>query len=264
MIANVLTIAGSDPSGGAGIQADLKTFSALGCYGMSVITALTAQNTMGVRAVHNAPSAFLEAQLEAIFADIRVDAVKIGMAGGADDIAVIAHALTRYKPAHVVLDPVMVATSGDRLIDDAAVEALKVQLLPLCHILTPNMPEAQILLGGEYDADDLKGSARRLLDLGVRASLLKGGHGCGAQSADIYASAKECVALEAPRIDTNNTHGTGCTLSSAIAANLAKGLGRLEACRAAKGYITEALRNADALDVGEGKGPVNHFHRVWD
>lgn len=261
MIHNLLTIAGSDPSGGAGIQADLKTFSALGCYGMSALTALTAQNTRGVSGVHSVPADFITAQIEAIFDDIRVDAVKIGMAGAAEAVHAIADALEHLKPPFIVLDPVMVATSGDRLILEEAVEILKTRLIPLADIITPNIPEAAVLL--DRNADFSEETAQALLALGPRSVLLKGGHGGGEASPDIFTAEGVIERLEAPRIKTRNTHGTGCTLSSALAVFLAQGVEPLEASRAAKTYLTEALAHADDLHVGEGSGPVHHFHEVW-
>ncbi|MCB1562244.1 MAG: bifunctional hydroxymethylpyrimidine kinase/phosphomethylpyrimidine kinase [Alphaproteobacteria bacterium] len=262
MIHNLLTIAGSDPSGGAGIQADLKTFSALGCYGMSVLTALTAQNTQGVFALHDPPPDFIAAQIEAVFNDIRVDAVKIGMAGTAEAIHAIADALERLKPPFIIVDPVIVATSGDALIFPEAVETLKTRLVPLADILTPNIPESAALLGRDTDFDEE--TAHALLALGPRSILLKGGHGGGDTSPDIFAAETITERLEAPRIKTCNTHGTGCTLSAALAAFLARGLEPLEAARAAKAYLTEAIRHADMLDVGKGSGPVHHFWHFDD
>lgn len=262
MIPNVLSIAGSDPSGGAGIQADLKTFSALGAYGMAAITALTAQNTQGVTAVHELPPDFVEKQIETVFSDIRVDAVKIGMAGSPETIAAIAGVLQKHKPRFIVLDPVMVAQSGDRLVSDKSVEAIRKYLIPLATILTPNIPEASVLLGQNI-MDDLQAAAKDILKTGAPAVLLKGGHMQGPISIDVYADAKGILVLESPRIKTKNNHGTGCTLSSALAVFLAKGLAPAEAARAAKDYITEALRHSDGLQVGHGHGSVHHFHALW-
>lgn len=264
---HILSIAGSDPSGGAGIQADLKTFSALGCYGMAAITALTAQNTRGVSAVHMVPHDFLMQQIKDIFADIRVDAVKIGMAGSVQTIGVLAEMIQRHKPKNVVLDPVMVATSGDRLLAEDAIETLRRDLLPLADIITPNVPEAEILLGKtlQYDFEfRFHDMARALLDLGANAVLLKGGHLGGSSSKDLYVDRSGAAEmLDAPRIKTHNTHGTGCTLSSALACYIAKGLPPLEASHAAKKYVTLSLQNADKLDVGKGHGPIHHFHALW-
>lgn len=254
MIKNVLTIAGSDPSGGAGIQADLKTFSALGCYGMAVMTALTAQNTQGVSSVHEVPHDFVAQQIKAIFDDIRVDAVKIGMAGSVETIRIIAQLLQHYKPQHIVLDPVMVAQSGDKLISDASVEAMKQYLIPIATIITPNLPEADVL--GSRDAS-------ALLKLGSKAVFLKGGHEDGAESIDIFVSASSAFQIAAPRVVTKNNHGTGCTLASAIAAYLAKGASIEDAVRNAKFYVTDALKAADRLDVGKGHGPVHHFFEIY-
>jgi hydroxymethylpyrimidine/phosphomethylpyrimidine kinase len=262
MIKNILSIAGSDPSGGAGIQADLKTFSALGAYGMSVIAALTAQNTKGVSAVYELPPEFVKAQLDAIFSDIRVDAVKIGMAGNPETIKIIAETLKIYRPAYVVLDPVMVAQSGDRLLSDDSIHVLKIELLPLATIITPNIPEAEVLLGKKVE--DMKETAQELLALGARSVLLKGGHLEGPICYDVYADAQVLVVLEAPRVKTDNNHGTGCTLSSALAVFMAQGQSPEDAARAAKAYLTEALQNADQLNIGAGHGPVHHFHALWD
>lgn len=262
MIRNLLSIAGSDPSGGAGIQADLKTFAALGCYGMAALTALTAQNTQGVSAVHAVPPEFLASQLEAIFADIEVHAVKIGMAGSEGSIAVIAEALARHKPPYVVLDPVMVAQSGDRLLSDAAMAALREKLIPLASLITPNIPEAQALLGG-HDSEDPETLACALHDKGYPRVLVKGGHAAGRSSRDILLAYGSLYEYEAARIDTKNNHGTGCTLSSAIACFLALGRDMPEAVGEAKAYITGALGASDLLAVGQGAGPVHHFHALW-
>ncbi|MCO5131011.1 MAG: bifunctional hydroxymethylpyrimidine kinase/phosphomethylpyrimidine kinase [Xanthobacteraceae bacterium] len=257
-----LTIAGSDSGGGAGIQADLKTFAACGVYGASAITALTAQNTKGVTGIHDVPAAFVTAQIDAVFDDLDVAAVKIGMVSRRDVIEAIAVALARWSPRHVVVDPVMVATSGDRLLAPDAVEAVRRFLIPRAGIITPNLPEAAALLD-EPVATAEAGIVRqgeRLLTLGCAAVLIKGGHGDGAQSNDYLFQGDRVVRLDAPRIATRNTHGTGCTLSSAIAAGLAKGLALETAVREAKAYISAAIANADRLDVGHGHGPVHHFH----
>lgn len=264
-VPNVLTIAGTDPSGGAGIQADLKTFSALGAYGMSVITALVAQTTTGVAAVHTPPPGFLADQLDTLLTDVPADAVKIGMLGDADVIRVVAAALDRYRPAHVVLDPVMVAKSGDRLLAADAVAALRADLLPRVDLITPNLPEAADLLGEPEvkTEDDMRGQAHRLRALGADRVLLKGGHLDGDTSVDLLATADGVTRLSAPRVDTRNTHGTGCTLSSAIAALRPRHDGWEAPVRAAKDYLTAALRAADTLSVGHGRGPVHHFHAIW-
>ncbi|MFN3701126.1 MAG: bifunctional hydroxymethylpyrimidine kinase/phosphomethylpyrimidine kinase [Alphaproteobacteria bacterium] len=269
MIPHILSIAGSDPSGGAGVQADLKTFSALGCYGMAAITALTAQNTRGVTDVFMVPPDFLRAQIDTIFSDIRVDALKIGMAGTADSIAVLEGALKRHRPPVIVLDPVMVATSGDRLLPDAAIARMRESMLPLADCITPNIPEAEVLLGQSLERDfggDLGAMASALLDLGARSVLLKGGHLSGESAIDIYCShtEREPTILETKRIVTKNTHGTGCTLSSALACFLARGLEGAAAARVAKDYLTQALGSADQLQIGGGHGPVHHFHTLWE
>jgi hydroxymethylpyrimidine/phosphomethylpyrimidine kinase len=263
---NVLTIAGSDSGGGAGIQADLKTFSALGAYGASVITALTAQNTRAVSAIHDVPPEFVSAQMDAVFDDIDFAAVKIGMLSRPAIIDAVADGLRRHRARNVVLDPVMVAKSGDRLLRADAVSALRQLLLPLATVITPNLPEAAVLLDLE-EADDEAGmidAAARLRALGPQAVLLKGGHLVkGAESVDVLDDGGEPLTLAAPRITTANTHGTGCTLSSAIAALLARGLPLRAAVREAKVYVTAAIRAADRLNVGHGQGPVHHFHALW-
>ena len=260
-----VTIAGSDSSGGAGIQADLKTFSALGVYGASVIAALTAQNTKGVSAVLDVPPAFVTAQMDAVFSDLTVGAVKIGMLGNAAVVATVAAGLARHSHIPVVLDPVMVATSGERLLTPDAVEALREKLVPLALVVTPNLPEAAALVDAPQAAteDEMVRQAERLLASGAKAVLMKGGHGKGAQSADLLVTATATVRFAAARIATGNTHGTGCTLAAAIAAGLAKGEDLSAAVRAAKDYVTAAIAAADHLGVGHGRGPVHHFHRWW-
>jgi hydroxymethylpyrimidine/phosphomethylpyrimidine kinase len=258
-----LTIAGSDSSGGAGIQADLKTFAACGVYGASVITAMTAQNTLGVAAIHPVPADFVTAQIDAVFDDLDVKAVKIGMVAQHAVIDAIVAGLERWSPTHVVLDPVMVATSGDRLLAPDAVAALRTKLIPRARIITPNLPEAAALLDAPVAADaaEIESQGRRLLALGARAVLIKGGHGQGAESIDYLITADGVVALAAPRIASSNTHGTGCSLSSAIAAGLAKGEDLQTAVRGAKTYVTAAIAAADRLAVGRGHGPIHHFYR---
>jgi hydroxymethylpyrimidine/phosphomethylpyrimidine kinase len=258
-----LTIAGSDSSGGAGVQADLKSFAACGVYGASVITALTAQNTKGVTAIHQVPADFVTAQIDAVFSDLDVKAVKIGMVADRAVIEAIVAGLERWSPGHVVLDPVMVATSGDRLLAPEAVDALRTQLIPRARIITPNLPEAAALLNASLATDEaeVEDQGRRLLALGCGAVLIKGGHGQGAESIDYLVTANGVAALAAPRIATKNTHGTGCSLSSAIAAGLAKGEDLETAVREAKTFITDAIAAADRLDVGHGHGPVHHFYR---
>jgi hydroxymethylpyrimidine/phosphomethylpyrimidine kinase len=265
MIANILTIAGSDSGGGAGIQADLKTFSALGAYGCSVITALTAQNTRAVSAIHDVPPAFVTAQLDAVLDDIEIAAVKIGMLATPEIIAAVAEGLEHHGAGPVVLDPVMVAKSGDHLLRPEAVRALKERMLPLAEVITPNLFEAGVLLEMEPPCDEagMVEAAARLRALGPRAVLLKGGHREGAESIDIFDDGGEPLTLVALRIDTANTHGTGCTLSAALAALLGQGMAPRDAVRAAKAYITAAIRAADRLQVGRGHGPVHHFHRWW-
>jgi hydroxymethylpyrimidine/phosphomethylpyrimidine kinase len=259
-----LTIAGSDSSGGAGIQADLKTFAACGVYGASVITALTAQNTLGVAAIHPVPANFVTAQVDAVFGDLDVKAVKIGMVAGRAAIDAIVAGLDRWLPHHVVLDPVMVATSGDRLLTTDAVEALQTLLIPRAEIITPNLPEAAALLDAPIAVSEIEieNQGRRLLALGARAVLIKGGHGEGADSIDYLVRPSGVVAFATPRIASHNTHGTGCSLSSAIAAGLAKGQELETAVRGAKDYVTGAILAADRLSVGRGHGPIHHFYRL--
>jgi hydroxymethylpyrimidine/phosphomethylpyrimidine kinase len=264
MTINALTIAGTDPSGGAGIQADLKTFSALGVYGTTVITALVAQNTQEVAGILPIPAEFVTAQLENLFDDVRIDTVKIGMLGTAEVIEAVAQALGRHRPPHIVLDPVMVTTSGDPLLDPAAVGTLRDTLLPLVDLITPNVAEAAGLLGEppastESDADK-QVDRLRLLGPGV---LLTGGHLNGPQCADYLSVDGTTIRIAAPRVATRNTHGTGCTLSAAIAALRPSRPDWTRAIRDAKKYLTSALLSADALDVGHGSGPVHHFHALW-
>jgi hydroxymethylpyrimidine/phosphomethylpyrimidine kinase len=260
-----LTIAGSDSSGGAGIQADLKTFAALGVYGASAITALTAQNTQGVRGIHPVPAEFVTAQIDAVFADLDVKAVKIGMVAQLSTIDAIAASLVRWSPGHVVLDPVLVATSGDRLLAADAVARLRTGLLPLASLITPNLPEAAALLDEEIASDQaaIERQGRRLLALGCPAVLIKGGHGQGRESIDYLVRGEGVLALPAPRIATQNTHGTGCSLSSAIAAGLAKGEDLESAVRHAKTFTSAAIAAADRLGVGHGHGPIHHFHGFY-
>lgn len=264
MTAIALTIAGSDSSGGAGIQADLKTFSALGVYGASVITALTAQNTLGVQGIHDVPPDFVAQQMESVFSDLAVKAVKIGMLSVPATIDAVASGLGRFS-GPVVLDPVMVAASGDTLLTEAAITTLKARLMPRADLLTPNLPEAARLLGcaiarGEAD---MKEQGEALLELGARAVLIKGGHGDGPEAVDLLVLPDETIRFAAPRISSRNSHGTGCTLSSAIAAGLAKELTLREAVSAAKTYVHGAILNADRLSIGKGHGPTHHFHAIW-
>src|ERR1700710_3170215 len=257
-----LTIAGSDSSGGAGIQADRKTFAGLGVYGASVITALTAQNTQGVSGIHPVPAEFVTAQIDAVFSDLAIGAVKIGMVADPEVMDVIVVGLTRWSPKHVVLDPVMVATSGDRLLAADAVEALRSKLIPRASLITPNLPEAAALLDEPVALSEaaIESQGKRLLAMGCQAVLIKGGHGQGAESIDYFIDAHDSRALPAPRIATKNTHGTGCSLSSAIAAGLAKGDDLETAVRNAKTWVTAAIAAADRLSVGHGHGPIHHFH----
>ena len=269
---NALSVAGIDPSGGAGIFADLKAFSALGAYGTGVVAALTAQNTQGVTGVHGVPPPFVRLQLDTLFADVRIDAAKVGMLGTAEIAIAVAEGLAPPISAgrlpHLVVDPVMVAKSGDTLLGREAIATLIEAVLPLATVLTPNLPEAGVLLDAR-PADNLKEMQhaaerlRRLLrDHGRRFVLLKGGHLAG-DATDLLFDGDRMIELSAPRVATRNTHGTGCTLSAAIAALLAHGIEPVAAVRQAKQYLTEALRQADRLDVGSGHGPVHHFHAWW-
>ena len=264
MKANALTIAGSDSGGGAGIQADLKTFSAHGVFGCSVITAVTAQNTTDVTDVHPIPLDTILAQINAVFDDIRIDAIKIGMLGDPDTIARIADALTEFN-GPVVLDPVMVAKSGVSLLADEAVSALRDLLVPRATVLTPNIPEAAKLLGTEevFSAGALKAQGQALLDLGSQAVVMKGGHGKEDVCTDWLLSEGQEISFAARRINTKNTHGTGCTYSSAIAAGLAKGLSVQRSVATAHEWLHQAIGFADQLEVGHGHGPVHHFHGFW-
>ncbi|MFZ0134681.1 MAG: bifunctional hydroxymethylpyrimidine kinase/phosphomethylpyrimidine kinase [Desulfobacterales bacterium] len=262
----VLTIAGSDSGGGAGIQADLKTFAAFGCYGMSVVTALTAQNTTGVTGIHAVPPDFVVQQMQAVLTDIGVDAVKIGMLYSEELIRAVAEELRHHQAANIVLDPVMVAQSGDKLLQDTAIAAMKNHLLPLAAVLTPNLPEAAVLLGRTVQSlDDMHTAAIDLATLGSRSVLVKGGHAQGADSADVLyvADDQRFFVFEDRRVPTANTHGTGCTLSAAIAAGLAKGDPIATAVRQAKAYIGAAIRAGALYRLGHGSGPVHHFHRFW-
>jgi hydroxymethylpyrimidine/phosphomethylpyrimidine kinase len=259
-----LTIAGSDSGGGAGIQADLKTFSALGAFGASVITAITAQNTRDVTAVHPVPIDVIEAQIDAVLSDLDVRAVKIGMLGTPELIQAVAGRLRGFD-GPIVLDPVMVAKSGATLLADEALAALREHLLPLATVLTPNIPEAAKLLGGtEAHSDDaLQAQGQALLAMGPGAVLMKGGHGLGDTCTDWLITSGAATPLSAPRIATKNTHGTGCTMSSAIAAGLAHGKSLQDAVTHAHAWLHQAILRADELNVGQGHGPVHHFHEVW-
>jgi hydroxymethylpyrimidine/phosphomethylpyrimidine kinase len=260
-----LTIAGSDSGGGAGIQADLKTFSALGVYGCSVITALTAQNTLGVQGIHAVDPAFVRRQMDSVLSDLAVIAVKIGMLGTPEIIAAVADGLATWKPRWIVLDPVMVAKGGDKLLLDEAVAALRERLLPLASLITPNLPEAGVLLNEPpvTERRQMGAVAARLQGLGPMNVLLKGGHLLGEESPDLLLHGGELYWLEAPRIHTRHTHGTGCTLSAAITALLARGRPLPQAVAEAKSWLAAAIAAGDALGVGHGVGPVHHFHAVW-
>ena len=261
-----VTIAGSDSGGGAGIQADLKTFSALHTYGASVVTAITAQNTLAVTAVHDIPSEIVSAQIDAVFSDLNVASVKIGMVSAPETIEAIAKSLVHFS-GPVVLDPVMVAKSGDRLLSEAASSILREKLIPIASVLTPNRPEAACLLDSAMARNEVEAEEQgyALLNLGAKAILMKGGHAEGDICTDLLIRRdKPTVRIEAPRIYTANTHGTGCTLSSAIAAGLAKNLSLETALGEAHAYLQGAIRAANSLQVGRGHGPVHHFHALWE
>ncbi|MBN9063239.1 MAG: bifunctional hydroxymethylpyrimidine kinase/phosphomethylpyrimidine kinase [Rhizobiales bacterium 65-9] len=260
-----VTIAGSDSGGGAGIQADLKTFSASGVYGASVIVALTAQNTLGVQGIHDVPPEFIARQIDSVFSDLAVRAVKIGMVSNVAAIEAVADGLARHKPAPVVLDPVMVAASGDRLLRADAIEALRRTLIPRARLITPNLPEAAALLEKPLARDETEMAAQgyELLALGAPAVLVKGGHAGGGDSVDLLVTPHGVSRYPEERIRTDNTHGTGCTLSAAIAAGFAQGLELHQAVAAAKDYVTAAIRASSRLRIGAGHGPVHHFHAWW-
>ncbi|HLH96591.1 MAG TPA: bifunctional hydroxymethylpyrimidine kinase/phosphomethylpyrimidine kinase [Xanthobacteraceae bacterium] len=260
-----VTIAGSDSGGGAGLQGDLKTFAALGVFGASVVTALTAQNTVGVRAIHLVPADFITAQMDAVFSDLTVGAVKIGMLASAAAIEAVAGGLARWHQARVVLDPVMVASSGDRLLDPAAIDVLKRVLVPRVAVLTPNLPEAAALLGlpVAQTLEEMRAQAEALIGLGAPAVILKGGHASGDDSVDLLIAEGRIVALSLPRVNARNTHGTGCAFAAAVAAGFAKGEDLETAARAAKLYVHRAITAADSLAFGSGSGPIHHFHAVW-
>jgi hydroxymethylpyrimidine/phosphomethylpyrimidine kinase len=268
-IPTALTIAGVDPSGGAGVLADVKAMSALGAYACAVIAALTAQNTQGVTGVFGVPAAFVRQQIDTLFADVRIDAVKIGMVGQAPVIGVVADGLAHWKPGHVVVDPVMIAKSGDALLERAAVGALRERLLPLATVLTPNLPEAGVLLESrapETIPEMRRAAAKlreRLAHAGERWVYLKGGHLPGGDATDLLFDGDRMLELTAPRIDTRNTHGTGCTLSAALAALLPQSADVPTAARRAKAYLGAAIAAADRLGIGHGHGPVHHFHALW-
>ncbi|MGX9458711.1 bifunctional hydroxymethylpyrimidine kinase/phosphomethylpyrimidine kinase [Photobacterium damselae subsp. damselae] len=260
-----LTIAGSDSGGGAGIQADIKAISATGGYACSVITALTAQNTQGVHGIYSIPANFVAEQLDAVFQDLDIKAVKIGMLSDSNIISIIAHKLRQYQPKYLVVDPVMVATSGDLLLEHNAISTLKEQLLPLADVITPNLPEAAALLdcAQPKTEEDMEAMIEQLRQLGAHSVLLKGGHlGNTTNSTDLLILPHDVLRFTTPRIDTQNTHGTGCTLSAAIASYLAQGYSLTEAVKAAKHYISNAIVHADKLQIGSGHGPVHHFFNL--
>ena len=262
-----LTIAGSDSGGGAGIQADLKTFSAIGAYGCSVITALTAQNTQGVQGIFDVDPAFIRQPLDSVFSDLDVDAAKVGMLSQPEVIETVARAADDYALKYLVVDPVMVATSGDILLQQAAIENLRNILIPKATLITPNLPEAVVLLNCErpQSLQDMIDMVEPLLKLGSKAVLLKGGHLTlsDGKAIDLFHDGETLHKLESPWVETRNTHGTGCTLSSAVTAWLAKGHTLSEAVPAAKEYIAGAIAHADQLNIGKGHGPVHHFYRNW-
>jgi hydroxymethylpyrimidine/phosphomethylpyrimidine kinase len=263
-----LSIAGSDSGGGAGIQADLKTFSALGCYGMTVITALTAQNTVGVTGIQPVPPEFIVLQMDAVMTDIGADAVKVGMLHSPEVIMAVARCLQQYDGPAIVLDPVMVTRNGDKLLQDDAVQALKDYLFPLAAVITPNLAEASLLLGREVtERSQMADACRSLADLGCNRVFLKGGAlTAGPTSVDLLYDRVngELLKFESPRVDTLNSHGTGCTISSAIAACLAKGMKLPAAVREAKAYIDGALQGGAEVKIGAGHGPVHHFYNWWN
>lgn len=259
---NVLTIAGSDSCGGAGIQADLKTFSAQGTYGMSVITAVTVQNTQGVFGCQDIDPEIIKGQIDAIFTDIEVSAVKIGMVSRIETINAIAEKLEQYQPRNIVLDPVMISKSGFDLMQPEAKDTLIRRLLPLAYLITPNLPEAEVITGRKIETlAEMEEAAKAIYAMGPKNVLIKGGHLEG-EATDLLYDGKQLLTLQSERIHTKNTHGTGCTLSSCIAANLAKGKSVEEAVRIAKDYITVAI--AHALDIGKGVGPTNHFYELYN
>ena len=263
-VKNVLSIAGSDPSGGAGIQADLKTFAANGVYGMAAITALTVQNTVGVQGIHLVPAKFVSSQIDAIFSDIAVSSAKVGMVGNAEIAEGVGTTLAKYRNLISVVDPVMVAKGGSPLLDKKAIQAVKDNLIPLATIVTPNLPEAAILLGSSIakSEEDMVYQGKALLNLGPKSILMKGGHSEGITSNDLLVTENNYVWFKEKRINTKNTHGTGCTLSSSIASFLAKDFSVEESVSKAKKFVTNAIRNSEKLSVGKGHGPTNHFYAL--
>lgn len=261
-IPKAMTIAGSDSGGGAGIQADLKTFAALGVYGTSTLTAITAQNTIGVTAIHEIPPDIIAAQIEAVMTDIGADAVKTGMLSSSTIIEVVARELKRHQVRALVVDPVMVAKSGDRLLREEAINALRTQLIPLATVVTPNIPEAEALTEMKIiNATDIRRAAEKVIALGARGVVVKGGHRQG-PATDLFYDGSHFQEFTTPRIETQNTHGTGCTFASAVAAGLACGRSVVDSVALAKEYVTEAIRHS--FSVGQGHGPLNHFYKLWD
>ena len=260
-IPRAMTIAGSDSGGGAGIQADLKTFAALGVYGTSVLTAITAQNTVAVTGVHEVPVDMVAAQIEAVISDIGVDSVKTGMLSSSDIVETVARQLIHYRVERLVVDPVMVAKSGDKLLRQDAVDSLRRSLLPLATVVTPNISEAEALADMRIESgEDTRRAAEKIVSMGTKAVVVKGGHLPG-PALDVFYDGREFREFNSPRIETRNTHGTGCTFASAIAAGLAKGMELVDAVAAAKEYVTEAIRRS--FQMGQGHGPLNHFFREW-
>lgn len=265
-VRRILTVAGSDSSGGAGLQADLKTFAALECYGMTAVTAVTVQNTQGVSAIHAVPPAVVRQQMEAVLTDMGADAVKIGMLHDSAIVQAVADVLKKHRPPNIVLDPVISSQSGQRLLQDDAVQILKRRLIPLAHLITPNLPEAELLLGHGITSDEeIEKAARDIASLGCPNVLIKGGHGKGNTCTDrLFIGAENRIrSYSAERIDTRNNHGTGCTLASAIAALLAKGSPLPRAVEKAKHYLTGTLSGGTRFSMGSGSGPVHHFHHFW-
>ena len=260
-IPKAMTIAGSDSGGGAGIQADLKTFAALGVYGTSALTAITAQNTVGVTGIHEIPTSMIAAQIDAVLTDIGADAVKTGMLASGPIIECVVSKMEQHQVQRLVVDPVMVAKSGDSLLREDAIEALRTKLVPLASVITPNIPEAEALTGMKIDSDaDVRRAAKMFTGMGAKAVVVKGGHREG-PATDLLYDGSKFHEFSAQRIETSNTHGTGCTFASAIAAGLARGMSVLDAVQLAKDYVTEAIRRS--FSVGRGHGPLNHFYKLW-
>ena len=260
-IPKAMTIAGSDSGGGAGIQADLKTFAALGVYGTSVLTAITAQNTIGVTAVHEVPADVVAAQFDAVFSDIGPTAVKTGMLASSSIIECVVSQLERHSVPWLVVDPVMVAKSGDSLLRDGAIETMRLRLVPQASVITPNIPEAEALTGSRITTEaEVRRAAEKIFAMGAKTVVVKGGHREG-PATDLYYDGSSFREFSAPRIDTANTHGTGCTFASAIAAGLARNMSVLDAVALAKDYVTEAIRRS--FPIGRGHGPLNHFYKLW-